>query len=57
MPTSPVYRYPAPDRACIICEARLPFTRRRDTAYCSNRCRQKAYRDRKRKSPGTGTPG
>jgi hypothetical protein len=32
---------------CIVCGGTLGYTRR-DSAYCSNRCRQAAYRKRKR---------
>jgi hypothetical protein len=34
-------------QACIVCEKRLPWGRR-DRAYCSDACRQRAYRKRQR---------
>lgn len=32
--------------ACEICSAPLDRRTRTDTVYCSNRCRQRAYRER-----------
>src|SRR5699024_1289606 len=31
---------------CSACSARIPLPRRRDARYCSNACRQRAYRRR-----------
>ena len=56
MPRSPVYRYPGFDRECIVCGERIPFWRRRDRAYCSDACRQRAYRARSR-NQGAMTKG
>lgn len=46
MPRSSVYRYPN-QRPCVHCRTVISDSLRRDRAYCSNRCRQAAYRARK----------
>lgn len=38
-------------QACIICGRALPVQARRDSAYCSGRCRQTAYRRRQKQAP------
>jgi len=51
VPASPYRRYPGLDRPCVHCGAPLPFTVRRDAGFCSDKCRQAAYRARRRKRP------
>ena len=41
------YRYPL-DRPCVRCGARIADEARRDKGYCSDACRQAAYRERRK---------
>jgi len=57
VPASPYRRYPGLDRPCVHCGAPLPFTVRRDAGFCSDKCRQAAYRARRRKRPRSPAKG